>query len=356
MRGKGINYDTGFLTAGTSTHEPFDPSVVRREMRVIHDDLHCNAVRVTGGHPDRLEIAAACAADAGLEVWFCPFTNGLTQDELLALLADCGERAERLRLRGAEVVLLTGSELSIFTNGFFPGDTLEERLALIADPVRVRPLIREARRRIDDFLRNAVEVVRARFAGPVSYASLPLEGVDWSRFDVIATDAGYRTKETAAHFREQIRAFVSLGRELGKPVAITEFGCATHRGAADVGSTELSSIEWGADGRPVGLKGEYVRDEDEQATYLRELLEVFDSEGVDSAFVYTFARYDLPHRSNPREDFDVVSRGVVKVLDGAADARGRRYPGMPWEPKAAFDALAHYFMEVRSNGPSRREY
>src|SRR6476661_8101993 len=152
MRGKGINYDTGFLSAGTSTHEPFDPEVVRREMRIIRDDLHCTAVRITGGDPDRLEIAARHAADAGLEVWFCPFTNGLTQDELLALLADCAERAERLRRSGAKVVMLTGSEVSLFTIGFFPGDTLEERLALIADPMRVRAAVPEVRARMRTFL------------------------------------------------------------------------------------------------------------------------------------------------------------------------------------------------------------
>jgi hypothetical protein len=156
VRSKGITYDTGFLSAGTTTHEPFDPEVVRREMRVIRDDLQCNAVRVTGGDPDRLEIAARHAADAGLEVWFCPFTNGLTQDALLALLADCADRAEQLRRRGAEVVLLTGSELSLFTVGFLPGETLEERLALVADPLRVRALIGDVRARINEFLRRAL--------------------------------------------------------------------------------------------------------------------------------------------------------------------------------------------------------
>ena len=195
MRGKGITYDTGFLSAGTSTREPFDTEIVRREMRVIRNDLHCNAVRITGGDRDRLEIAAAHAADAGLEVWFCPFTNGLTQAEVLNLLADCAERAERLRRKGAEVVLLTGSEQSLFTVGFLPGETLEERLALVANPLRVRPIVGEVRARINDFLRRAVDVVRARFGGQVSYASLPLEGVDWAPFDIIATDAAYRTKE-----------------------------------------------------------------------------------------------------------------------------------------------------------------
>ncbi|MGH7652417.1 MAG: hypothetical protein ACREMS_11330, partial [Gemmatimonadaceae bacterium] len=121
---------------------------------------------------------------------------------------------------------------------------------------------------------------------------------------------------------------------------ITEFGCMTYRGAAEAGGSELTMIEWGSDGRPARLKGEYIRDDIEQATYLRELLDVFESEGVDSAFVYTFARYDLPYRPNPTEDFDIASRGIVKVLDDKSGLRAVRYPGMRWEPKAGFDALA----------------
>jgi hypothetical protein len=308
-------------------------------MRVIRDELHCTAVRITGGIVDRLEIAATCAADAGLEVWLCPFTNGLTSDELLDLLADCAERAERLRRRGAETVLLTGSEVSLLTLGFFPGDTLEERLALITDPSRVRPIIPAVRSRMSEFLRRAVEVVRARFGGTVSYASLPLEAVDWALFDIIATDAGYRSKEMVPLFREQIRAFVAQGRAQEKPVAITEFGCGTFRGAADVAGRSVVNIQY-QDGRPVRLDAEYVRDEDEQAAYLCELLDVFDTEGVDSAFVYTFARYDLPHRSTPREDLDLASYGIVKVLDEESGRDVRRDPDMPWEPKAAFAALA----------------
>lgn len=75
MRGKGITYDTGFFNAGVSTHEPFHSDVVKREMRIIRDDVHCNAVRITGGNADRLEIAAIHAVNAGLEVWFSPFTE-----------------------------------------------------------------------------------------------------------------------------------------------------------------------------------------------------------------------------------------------------------------------------------------
>jgi len=52
-----------------------------------------------------------------------------------------------------------------------------------------------------------------------------------SPFDIIATDAGCRTRESARMFREVIRPFVLQGRLVEKPVAITEFGCATFRDA-----------------------------------------------------------------------------------------------------------------------------
>jgi len=112
------------------------------------------------------------------------------------------------------------------------------------------------------------------------------------------------------------------------------------RGSADAGGSELTMIEWD-EGRPVRLKGDWVPDEIEQANYLIALLDIFDEAGIDSAFVYTFARYDLPHRSNSAEDFDLASRGIVRVFEG--NARGDRYPEMAWEPKAAFDALANRY-------------
>ncbi len=334
MRGNGITYDTGFFNAGVSTHEPFDTGVVKREMRIIHDDLHCNAVRITGGNAHRLEIAAIHAADANLEVWFSPFTCNLTTDELLDFLADCAERAERLRRQGVEVVFVTGAELSLFTVGFLPGATLKERLDLLAAPPRLRELLPQVPTRINDFLGKAAMLVRKQFSGKISYASIPFEGVDWTRFDFISVDA-YRSSAVAGHYRDAIRALVAQG----KPVAITEFGCATFQGAADKGASGGMIVEYD-NTTPVRLDGDYIRDETEQATYLRELLDIFTAEGVDTAFANTFASYHLPHRNDPRTDLDMASYGVVKVLEGRL---GRSYPAMAWEPKAAFTALANYY-------------
>ncbi|WP_442818879.1 hypothetical protein [Streptomyces sp. NBC_01235] len=90
------------------------------------------------------------------------------------------------------------------------------------------------------------------------------------------------------------------------------------------------------------LKGDYVRDEAGQAAYVRELLEAFEAGGVDSAFVFTFALYDHVHRpdGDPREDLDLASYGIVKVLDGGL---GASYPDLPWEPKEAFAAVADHY-------------
>jgi hypothetical protein len=51
MRGNGISYDTGYIIKGRNSREPFDPEVVERELRIIRDDLHCNAVRATAVRP-----------------------------------------------------------------------------------------------------------------------------------------------------------------------------------------------------------------------------------------------------------------------------------------------------------------
>ena len=156
MRVRGINYDTGTRPGGRSTRERFDHEVVRREMRVIAEDLHCTAVRVSGDDAERLAVAARYAADAGLEVWFAPFPCDLTPAEMLPLFDACAGHAEDLRRGGAEVVFVTGGELSLFGAGFLPGDDAYARINAVksGDPV-VAAAFEEAIRRFGVFLREA---------------------------------------------------------------------------------------------------------------------------------------------------------------------------------------------------------
>ncbi|WP_327104130.1 hypothetical protein [Nonomuraea glycinis] len=344
MRAKGISYDTGFVHKGVLGRGDLDPEVVRRELRIIRDDLHCTAVRVMGGNPERIELAAAHAADLGLEVWFSPYPLELSPEETLSLFADCAARAERLRVRGAEVVFVTGAELSLMNKGFLPGDSIDERVAFLLRPEHLREQLGEVSTRVNDFLGRAVTLVREHFGGKVTYASVPLERVDWAPFDIVSVDL-YRSAEIADRFAEGIRGLVAQG----KPVAITEFGSAGYQGAGERGAHGLEIVEYDKDTRePVRLNGVYRRDEAGQAAYLRELLAAFEAGGVDSAFVFTFALYDHVHRpdGDPREDLDLASYGIVKVYE---DRLGVTYPGLPWEPKAAFTALAdHYRPEAGS--------
>ncbi|ALO98976.1 hypothetical protein SHL15_7999 [Streptomyces hygroscopicus subsp. limoneus] len=106
-----------------------------------------------------------------------------------------------------------------------------------------------------------------------SYASCPLDGVDWSPFDIVGLDA-FRSLRSAAPHRNDLRKEFTHG----KPVAIMEVGCCTFRGAGDYGGSG-----WYTAMEPDGVtpKPHLVRDESEQVRYLDELITVFGDEGVD---------------------------------------------------------------------------
>src|SRR6516162_3380208 len=331
MRGKGLNYDTGFSPAGRSSRENFDADVVRGEMRVIARELHCTAVRISGAEPARLSTAAELAAAEGLEVWFAPFPCELAADQLAPLFTECADRAEHLRRTGANVVLVAGCELTLFGAGFLPGGTVYERIqGLQAGGQQLYAAFGALPGKLNAFLAATAEAARSRFAGPLTYASGMWEPVDWAPFDIVATDA-YRDASNAATFRSGLRKRLKHG----KPLAVTEFGCSGYAGAADRGGMGWAIID-DSTGQP-RLDGDYVRDESEQVRYLEELHGIFAAEGVDLAFWFTFAGYGLAHDPGRRRHLDLASYGLVKMLPGGP---GTGHQGLGWEPKLAFGALA----------------
>lgn len=339
MRARGMTYDTGFVVAGRNSREHLDPAVVRRELGIIRDDLHCNAVQIIGGDPERLEPAARAAAELGLEVWFSPYPLELDPEQLLTLFRTCAERAERLRQQGAAVVFVAGVELSVMNRGFLPGGSPEERVEqLMSRPERRAEAIRELGVRVNAFLRDAVATVREYFQGRLTYAAIQVEQVDWTPFDIVTYEL-IRSAEVADRFRDAVR---TLARG-PKPLAVTGFGTAAYRGAGDRGGRVLEVVEHDpATKAPLRLNGMYERDEAGQASYLSELLEIFETEGVDSAFVFLFALTGYPHRpdGDPRDDLDRASLSIVKCLEGHS---GRTYPDLEWEPKPAFTAVAERY-------------
>ncbi len=184
MRYKGIVYDVGTkFSYGRSTRSNFDPAVVRREIEIIRDDLHCTAIRVFGRDPVRLREAAEYALAQGLTVWFSPLLVDAAPDETLRYLAECSRTAEELRRQYPEIVFVVGNELSFFMKGLLPGDN---EYARIRSFVSGRGLLRHfiTRRRwpgskLNPFLARAAETVRNEFGGPITYGSGPWELVDW---------------------------------------------------------------------------------------------------------------------------------------------------------------------------------
>jgi hypothetical protein len=347
MRIKGMAYDTGFIRPGNCSREHFDPATVRRELTIIRDDLHCNAVHIVGGDPGRLELAAQCAAELGLAVWFSPYPLELDRHQMLELFADCAQRAERLRRQGADVVFVTGVELTVMNPGFVPGNDPAERVAaLVSDPKLRAENFAGVSARLNDFLAEAVAVVREHFAGPLTYACIPFERVDWSQFDYVAVEL-MRTAEVQDRFVDAVRNLVAQP----KPVVITGFGTATWKGSADIAPRSMEIVDCDEHGRPLRINGDYVRDEEGQATYLRELLEIYDEAGVEGTFPFLFALESYPHRpDDPERDLDLAGVGIVKVLE---NGRGETYPDMAWEPKAAFTAVADYYRKQDDRRRSR---
>jgi hypothetical protein len=319
MRGRGINYDTGFTIGGHNSRQVFDPVQAGREMRVIARELHCNAVRVSGDNPARLSVAARLAASEGLEVWFAPFPCDLPPAGNLEMLAECAGLAEQVREGGAQVVFVAGGELSLFGSGFVPGQVFTDRI-----PSLGRADMGAVCARLSGHLADVAAEVRRRFGGKVTYAAGPWEEIDWAPFDIVSFD-GYRDAGNRGYFPGSIRRLFRHG----KPVAITEFGCCPYRGAADRGGLGWAIIDYEA--VPPRLDGDYVRDEGEQVRYLNELLDVFSGAGVDSAFWFSFAGFGLPRHDDPRRDLDLASYGVVSVLDDN---------GTDWRPRESFHALA----------------
>ena len=339
----GINYDTGFFV-GEDSRPDFDEATAAREMRIIADDLHCDAVRISGGDPSRIEAASVHAAKVGLQVWFAPFPVDLDQAAMVEVVRDSASRAERLRASGADVVLVTGCEISLFGRGLIAGATLPDRITTL---IAGGPDLRTTQQLTQQCLNDMLEVARSTFGGPISYASGIWEDVDWSGFDVVGID-GYRDEQNAPYYRQ----LLAPGHRRGKPVVVTEFGCCTYRGAGACGGMGWMVGDPTAD---PPLDGTLQRDEQEQVDYFTQSMQAFVDAGVHGAFWFTFGLYTTVRRpDDPTRDTDLASYGVVAMLDGGR--HGTRYPSMSWEPKMVFDAMAMRYgqQESRLSAPAAR--
>ncbi len=276
MERKGVDYDVGRVLEGTLTRPTFDIGVVHRELEIIKNDLHCNTVRICCQDIDRLMQAAEDALNQGLEVWLSPEMFEKSEQETLDYIVKAAEAAETLRLRYPRLVLSIGSELSIFMQGIIEGNNLMER---VGNPSFMENVMAgKHNKALNAFLARANQAVRQVFHGKVTYFSVPLEAVDWSLFDFVGLDI-YRDARIKDSFGDIVKRYLSYG----KPIVIGEFGCCTYQGAENAGGMGWAIVDFA--NNQLQLKGDYVRDEELQAREITDMLGIFDTVGVNGAFV-----------------------------------------------------------------------
>ena len=352
MRLKGVTYDAG--TNMTFNWRPnFDLQTVRRELRIIRDDIHCNAIRITGSDLKKTVASAQASLELGLNVWLSPTFWDRDPNETLEYIVDAAKQAETLRNNfSGKIVFILGTELTLFMRGIIEGKNLSSRMS---NP-SLFTIIKagEHNKPLNEYLARANAVVRKEFHGEVSYDSLVWEKVDWNLFDYVGIDH-YRATKIEDKYLEMLKPSFSFG----KPVVITEFGyTTTHGGMNEEGL--LSSAGLGGNnfinfwslffhykipifGRLVRpqLNGFHTRDETWQTQKIVETLKLLDSVGVEGTFVDTFMSQTRPFSEDPRYDLDMTSSSLVKYFERGS--HGKTYPEMRWEPKESFNAVAEYY-------------
>ncbi|WP_238882271.1 abortive infection protein [Clostridium sp. YIM B02551] len=341
LRIKGINYDVGTYTNGkdNSSRDKFDSNIVKREMEIIKNDLHCNAVRISGYDLYRLTTAAKYAIENDLQVWFSPAIIDENEEETLEYYVKCAEEAEKLRKSQENIIFVAGCELTFFMNGLVLGETAFERIGTFMKPMKLlKSTLSKGsfNKNLNSYLSKATNIIKSKFNGKITYASGPWEDVDWDLFDMVCIDY-YMDKNNKNIYRKGLKKYYKHK----KPVIITEFGCCTYEGAEDKGGYGWAIVDKSK--TPLEISGDYKRDESIQAKYIKESLDIFCEEDVEGAFVFTFISGNYPHKEEPLYDLDMAAYGIVKSYE---DKLGNTYKDMPWDPKASFNMISEYYSMI----------
>ncbi|MFF1932046.1 hypothetical protein [Streptomyces sp. NPDC058228] len=343
----GVVYDVGlrFIPESLSV-DPFDPALAEYDINTIANELHANAVRIEGEMLDRLAVTARFAHAAGLTVYFSPWKMNVGIEETRRYIAQAALVAERLRREGVDIVFVVGCELTIFTDGIYPGSGYAERVAWLVEqatlaytppgsPEALRLLAKKAKV-LNNALHSYVKTARAHFGGPVTYASGLWEDVDWGPFNVVGLDA-YRDRQT----EEEYIDIFERHHVYGKPVATLEFGACKYEGAGALGSGGYAVLQGtNPDGTGIWAGGVVpTRSETEQADYIETQARLMATAGVDAVFVFEFSKPALPTGERAK-DLDMASFSIVSSFP-PGDPRSQQMP--PWKRTEGFRRVSEVF-------------
>ena len=311
---EGVNYDVGTVMGG-NWRPDYNPQTVERELQIIKDDLHCNAVGISGKDIGRVVTTAEVALNKGLEAWLHPadWTNQ-PPEPTLAYITEAAKAAQPLYERYPDkVVFSVGSELTLFMQGIVPGKTFMQRLQTAFKAGYVQS--GQHNQLLNAFLARAHTAVRAVFDGPVMYRSLWFEDVDWIPFDVIGIDH-YWAEQIKDQYIDMVKPLLAYG----KPVINTGFGFSTTTAPANGMASTLGNVsgisvllhQQPVIGRLVRPRLNVVNERSEtlQAKRLVDNLTLIDRAGFSGAFIDMFIFPIRPYHDTPKYDLDRESSRV----------------------------------------------
>ena len=341
----GVVYDVGLMFGGKNLSvSNFRKEQVAYDMSIIKHVLNCNTVRIEGEDLDRLSIATKEAHKQGLKVLFNPWKMEADSATTVDYMIRASKVAEKLRLKGADLIFVTGCEYTLFNRGVFPGDTFDERIArLMKLGSMPNPMeeIQAKGKKLNQILQAMVSKVKENYHGKIVYSSGAWEMVDWKNFDYVGVDY-YHNNESDEQYVEGLNRYKSIG----KPVIVMEMGCCAYQGAAERGGNGFSVFK-GVDSNGNGIyEGgkKPVRDESVQADYISKNIDLLQKAGASGTMVYVFS-YPIYPYSKTGVDYDMTSYALVKSFP-STDARNKKIPS--WEPKEAFYRVGEIFGKIKS--------
>jgi hypothetical protein len=265
--------------------------------------LNCNAIRICGDFEEALAECTELAVEKEFDIVLLspryrktPSGRDVTIEEHVRKVIDFSKRAERLRQSSgsSEIILVVGNELCLDTVGIYDGPTYEDRQRQISENWR-KP---EYFEKLNFYLKQIVDGVRQNFRGRITYAKGGggnrgggWENVKWNElgFDIVSSneymESYWFTRD------EQVEAIQDL--QVGKPVFVTEYGCATYEGAG----------QYGAGGDSLNRFANKKYSQEEQARYIIEAADLYRAAGVDGIFHFTFVE---------KKDDDAISSGILE--------------------------------------------
>lgn len=340
LKVKGINYDIGTrYVPNFITRQELTNAIMQRELYVIKNQLHCNAVRIYGENIEKLIECSKIALSIGLHVWLSPRFIDKSKSETLELIKYSAIEAEKLRAVNPNIIFIVGNELTLDMKGMVPGETYMERghnlfSSIVKDKLQAIFGSPNINNTLDLFLKEVASIVRQFFKGHITYAAGFWEKINWDNFDIVGANY-YRNLFNSLTYTKGLGELI----QFKKPVAILEFGCGSYKGAENKGGSSYDIVEWNAQ-RPF-IKGDYKRDEEVQAKYIIDLINTFVKEGIFAAFVYTFVEtHYIADDTDPKYDLDIASFNLIKVYP---EWHEKAYIKGHIIPKKSFFAIGKFY-------------